>query len=178
MSDFFKNLENLIKNKNDEKSKKESNKKDKKEGNFYEKFRQDFSKEVRYDKIKDLKNKLSDDYKYMTELSKQPGKTKISALGVSIDNIIKNLPEDFKKGYNPDELKTKVQELEIKQAGFSFLTPCLIKKEYKNNFEKLIGHIEKCINKKIEFSEFSLNDYNKFSNFLKSKLKYKKDKKD
>ena len=178
MSDFFKNLENLIKNKNDEKSKKESNKKDKKEGNFYEKFRQDFSKEVRYDKIKDLKNKLSDDYKYMTELSKQPGKTKISALGVSIDNIIKNLPEDFKKGYNPDELKTKVQELEIKQAGFSFLTPCLIKKEYKNNFEKLIGHIEKCINKKIEFSEFSLNDYNKFSNFLKSKLKYKKDKKE
>jgi len=69
-NNFFKDLCAFIEEKNKEKSEKEKNKKDKKEGNFHKKFRQDFSKEVRYSKIEDLQNKLSDEYKYMIQLSR------------------------------------------------------------------------------------------------------------
>jgi len=69
-NNFFKDLYKVIKEKNDEKLKKENNKKDKQKGNFYKNFRQDFSKEVRYSKIEDLQNKLSDEYKYMIQLSR------------------------------------------------------------------------------------------------------------
>lgn len=171
-NNFFKDLYKVIKEKNDEKLKKENNKKDKQKGNFYKNFRQDFSKEVRYSKIEDLQNKLSDEYKYMIQLSKSPNR-------LSINDLLKEAPPDIAanelfENYGENVLKN----LKIKQAGFSFLTPCLIKKEYKNNFEKLIGHIEKYIEKKIEFSKFSLNDVDKLSNFVKSKLKYKEDKKE
>jgi len=169
---FFKDLYAFIEEKNKEKSEKEKNKKDKKEGNFYKKFRQDFSKEVRYNKIKRYgKQNLPEEYQYMIGLSKPPEKIKMSELSVSIPDIIKNLPEDFKKVYKSTELETKVADLEVKRAGFSFLTSALTNKERFLEIKKLIKSIGAAVP-----DVFGLNNYDKFSNFVKTKLEYKKDK--
>ena len=169
---FFKDLYAFIEEKNKEKSEKEKNKKDKKEGNFYKKFRQDFSKEVRYNKIKRYgKQNLPEEYQYMIGLSKPPEKIKMSELSVSIPDIIKNLPDDFKKVYKSTELETKVADLEVKRAGFSFLTSALTNKERFLEIKKLIKSIGAAVP-----DVFGLNNYDKFSNFVKTKLEYKKDK--
>ena len=169
---FFKDLCAFVEEKNKEKSEKEKNKKDKKEGNFYKKFRQYFSKEVRYNKIKIYgEQNLPKKYQYMIGLSKPPKKIKMSELSVSIPDIIKNLPEDFKKVYDSTKLETKLADLEVKRAGFSFLTSALTNKEGFSEIKKLMKLID------VEFpNSFGLNDYDKFSNFVKSKLEYKKDK--
>ena len=96
-NEFFDKLNILINEKFKKKAKEIKKNYEYQKNAFYKEFKALFGKEVRYDKIKRYgEQNLPKEYQYMIGLSKPPEKIKMSELSVSIPDIIKNLPEDFK----------------------------------------------------------------------------------